>query len=227
MFAGHGARSADLEALQRARRMAGHDSREIWDTTGWFVGVDGRWRWEIDDSAAVITSYSCWDRAPRVLYHPELYAAYEAARDAVVRIWLRPGSEPAGICRPGMKATAVHCARNAEIFLVCDTAASARAAALHELQHAIQDLEGFAPGGSRDAAGWESYLCSAGEAEARAVEKRMELTGAQRRAVFPLDSYDVPLSCLKVPSAVLGHRRAATHPAPADRGEHETRGPAA
>lgn len=37
------------------------------------------------------------------------------------------------------------------------------------------------------------YRRLAGEAEARAVQKRMDYTPAQRRAVYPLDDYDVPL----------------------------------
>jgi hypothetical protein len=41
-----------------------------------------------------------------------------------------------------------------------------------------------------------AYLRLAGEAEARAVESRMNLTPAQRRALFPLDSYDVPVKSL-------------------------------
>lgn len=42
----------------------------------------------------------------------------------------------------------------------------------------------------------ERYRRLAGEAEARAVEKRMGMTPAERRAVFPLDSYDVPIDQL-------------------------------
>lgn len=42
------------------------------------------------------------------------------------------------------------------------------------------------------------YRNSAGEAEARAVQKRMDYTPEQRRQVFPLDDYDVPLDRLIV-----------------------------
>ena len=210
--------------------MAGCDPRETWESTGWFVGVDGRWRFEIDDSTTVIVSRSSWDRAPCILAHPELYDAYDCARNAVVRILFRPGAQLAGVCRPGMQATALHCARDAEIFLVCETAFDARAAVLHELQHAIQDREGFAPGRSREIAGWESYLASAGEAEARAVERRLELGPAQRRALFPLDSYDMPLALLQTTGATAGYRaapapgRAAAHSAPAECNGHGMRG---
>jgi len=42
----------------------------------------------------------------------------------------------------------------------------------------------------------DQYLRLAGEAEARATQARMPLNAAQRRAMFPLDSYDVPLDQL-------------------------------
>jgi len=40
----------------------------------------------------------------------------------------------------------------------------------------------------------EAYQRLAGEAEARAVQSRMNMTPAQRRATFPEESYDVPLN---------------------------------
>ena len=130
--------------------------------------------------------------------------------------------------------------------------------ALHELQHGIQEVEGFAKGGSARWAAQEkdklmarmNYLNTelsdaakaldkypkgspeyqkyrnlydfamaekmqinpslvqrtpdeiynrlAGEAEARAVQKRMNMTDTQRRVIFPYESYDVPINQLIV-----------------------------
>jgi hypothetical protein len=42
------------------------------------------------------------------------------------------------------------------------------------------------------------YRRLAGEAEARAVQARMNMSPAQRRATFPFDSYDVPQNALIV-----------------------------
>ena len=57
-FAGVNAKTADKVALARAQNMeadgAGRDA--IWDETGWFKGVDGKWRFEIDDSGAKATA---------------------------------------------------------------------------------------------------------------------------------------------------------------------------
>lgn len=51
-FAGEQAQTADLDALERAKEMqaAGVADETIRQETGWFVGMDGKWRWVIDDS---------------------------------------------------------------------------------------------------------------------------------------------------------------------------------
>jgi hypothetical protein len=55
MFAGRRAKTADLNALARAEAAdaAGAPREQVWNDTGWFKGVDGKWRWEIDDSGAL------------------------------------------------------------------------------------------------------------------------------------------------------------------------------
>lgn len=51
-FAGENANNADLDALARAKEMqaAGVADETIRQQTGWHTGMDGKWRWEIDDS---------------------------------------------------------------------------------------------------------------------------------------------------------------------------------
>lgn len=51
-YAGRNARNADSEALAEAERleMQGLGPEDIRQTTGWFRGADGLWRFEIDDS---------------------------------------------------------------------------------------------------------------------------------------------------------------------------------
>ena len=127
---------------------------------------------------------------------------------------------------------------------------AAKSTQLHELQHAIQQREGFSSGGSpesmqslvneysqtkqkfeqalkqslndadpiaaanaaqerqfyglklggmsdiKGADANELYRRLAGEAEARATQARLPLDAAQRRALFPEDSYDVPVNQL-------------------------------
>lgn len=75
-FAGENAETADLAALERAKQMqtAGTDANTILRETGWFVGRDGKWRFEIDDSS--MQYYRGGDAAFR-RDHPE-YAEYQS-----------------------------------------------------------------------------------------------------------------------------------------------------
>lgn len=90
------------------------------------------------------------------------------------------------------------------IFVGGPDVGTVRSSLLHEAQHAIQRREGFERGGSMQAAEellqknpslahkpMAAYRRFAGEAEARAVQNRMDMTPEQRLARFPLESYDV------------------------------------
>lgn len=61
---------------------------------------------------------------------------------------------------------------------------------LHEIQHAIQSIEGFARGGSTQANG-RKYNNLSGEVEARNAERRMTLPEAARRQSLAIDTEDV------------------------------------
>lgn len=54
-YAGSNADTADRENLQKARDMMA-DNESIRQQTGWFKGADGVWRFEIDDSKAVVSA---------------------------------------------------------------------------------------------------------------------------------------------------------------------------
>lgn len=51
-FGGVNAQNADLDALRRAKALQqqGTDMPSIFRETGWYIGSDGKWRFEIDDS---------------------------------------------------------------------------------------------------------------------------------------------------------------------------------
>lgn len=55
--AGIGARTADSAALRRAEALekSGTDNETIRQETGWYRGMDGQWRFEIDDSGAAFS----------------------------------------------------------------------------------------------------------------------------------------------------------------------------
>jgi hypothetical protein len=234
IFGGELAQTADKAALAKAKALegSGADQRAIWKETGWFKGGDGKWRFEIDDSAAAIRNSNTSnpsifadlidEAASReagvsmgnALDHKGLFKAYPSTQATRFKV----GGPPGG----ALEGKTVRVADPYSVPGGQDT----RSVVLHELQHAIQQREGFAIGGSPEAMRQEAlamlrrdvasgaipdtaeamrmlpmaqqnaYQRLAGEAEARAVQARMNLTPAQRRALFPLDSYDVPLNSL-------------------------------
>jgi len=248
MFVGVGAKTADKAALSKAQQMldAGADNRDVWSQTGWFRGPDGKMRFEIDDSRAGIRldgpkfGTSDMDKLSETLDHREIFKAYPSTKNINTTWSDAPGGGSYSEQRSWAEYIDLPKGANP---------ADKRSIALHELQHAIQQREGFARGGNpemmrgyanqyRSAKGMfddavqtlgdanadeiakqnalqimgnigpklknlkelsdpvEAYRRIAGEAEARAVQQRMNLTAEQRRALFPLDSYDVPIDSL-------------------------------
>lgn len=144
-FGGVGAKTADMAKLAKAQEMHAGDAypSDIWDATGWFRGVDDKWRFEIPDIGARASSGGRTDlnagkpqTASQFLWHKPLYDAYPELRQykitGEVPEWAGgvqyPGQNTIGI-KPGMLGED----RN-------------RSIALHEMQHAIQEKEGFAYG---------------------------------------------------------------------------------
>jgi hypothetical protein len=68
--------------------------------------------------------------------------------------------------------------------------------AQHPIVAEYSKLQSFRRDAPRD--GDEAYRRLAGEAEARATQARMNMTPAERRAMFPYESYDVPVNQLIV-----------------------------
>lgn len=97
-LAGETSETADLSLLDRAKQLqaAGEDSETIRRETGWFVGYDNQWRYEIDDSAATLVekpafeNHSTEDGGYRtaklgdIMHHEKLYAAYPFLKDITV-----------------------------------------------------------------------------------------------------------------------------------------------
>ena len=265
MFAGVGAKTANKAALSKAEQMAkaGAPREQIWKETGWFNGPEGKWKFEIPDNAAAFkdtgfqslpsgTLSSTGTRLDKVLGHDELYAAYPGARkiDPAIMVGGDLGKGQGSWGGGLLEARA-------------GTKEAAKSVSLHELQHAIQQVEGFQTGGSsamafthpkafeilrgikekilspmsvedyakqawqsnkvtpeiladytknylpstknitpqldraaQETAAKEAYKRLAGEAEARAVESRMNMTPAQRQATPPWQSYDMPWESL-------------------------------
>lgn len=183
-FAGIGAKTANKLALKKAQEMAGKgvNRDKIWKDTGWFKDVDGKWKFEIDDSGALLDksafekgnystnpnySFSYEGDLSGALKHPNLYKAYPDSRKINARIGFDEGPSTRFHTLPD--GTLPHSAGGSfsPMFNRIETKAgytepSSRSTTLHELQHAIQGREGFARGGDPTDVGlqqsyWDKY----------------------------------------------------------------------
>lgn len=223
IFAGEKAANAPLKDLDTAKEMtkSGADPRQIWKDTGWFQGRDGNWRWEIDDSSFVpptgteTLKTSIKDMFTGPFYgntpvnHKELLINYpnrptgsflESLSDffngkpknqiANANIALFPvkktnKSKASGSYQPESNLVRVSQYKNNDDL---------KSILTHELQHNVQNIEGFTPNKKYldpFVEEYQKYANQLMEVEARAAQKRMGYTPQQRRDIFPEDDYDV------------------------------------
>ncbi|MDY7116616.1 LPD38 domain-containing protein [Halomonas sp. SSL-5] len=145
-FAGQRARTADPMALESAqRRLArGDDPDTVRREVGWFLGADEKWRFEIDDSDARFLPFvdksagELWTKPlEEVIDHPRLFAAYPELREMDVVSARGMGNQRGRFV-----------ARRREIMLNAERDPMEQfSTLLHEIQHGIQNIEGFASGG--------------------------------------------------------------------------------
>jgi hypothetical protein len=267
IFVGPTSKTWNQAAANKALEMekAGAKPEEIWAATGTFRGSEGKLRQEISDANSMPGHklYSWGERTDlergnstvvrrqKALLHPELSAAYPDTKNIGVFL------------KPGRKGGYYETERDNIGVPISENGAVNRSTMLHELQHAVQQREGFAGGGDpqtmiltleeiakqkreqaremfrmssandpldptkivkpgarkkglklekeareldekallayhSEQAKFDLYQRLAGEAEARAVQKRRNLTPEERLATFPYESYDVPTNELIV-----------------------------
>ena len=190
VFAGINALTADREALAKAKEMIakGDFPDDVWKETGWGQGADGKWRFEIDDSGSSLNMMNFPEQGassinttlPEFLKHPRVYQNYPEAKKMSVLAKNESGNGT-GTMMGDMEG----------LMIVRGSGDNARLTTLHELQHAIQQREGFARGGNPEQFRGtpefknEAYRRLAGEVESRMVENRMDLTPEQRRDIYP------------------------------------------
>jgi hypothetical protein len=153
MFAGKAAKTADHAALARAEAMeqAGADAAKVWDETGWFRGADDKWRFEIPDDTAKLTlsgrtKETMADDLSRMMFHRNAYDAYPDAKRIYTTAEGLAGDRISGFHQP--KKARAHMGLFDIDEQIHVQGPDRRSTALHELQHAIQQREGFAKGGS-------------------------------------------------------------------------------
>lgn len=147
MFIGKGAKTWNQAAADRALQMQkeGKSAREIWPATGtWVDTPDGVLRQEISDHAATGQFTHIPERgtnrlADRALVHPQIYDAYPKLNN-ISQIGLR-GSKSGRFETIGDQGM---------ITATAPTESGVASIGAHEVQHAIQNIEGFARGGNLD-----------------------------------------------------------------------------
>lgn len=191
IFGGRLAATADQAKLAQAESMfrKGSGPNKILDETGWFRGADGQWRFEIDDSTSSLTKPAL-PLQPETgvlsehLSHPDLFAAYPELEQ--LQSTVSAGANAGRYYPPQMLD-------DAAIRTTATNANTGRSVMLHEIQHAIQEIEGLAKGSM--AKGQEAeYGLSAGENEARNVQRRLFFTPEERRLMPPWDTDPIPYS---------------------------------
>lgn len=216
-YAGKNANGANLDSLREAQEMqaAGADMESIRKATGWHEGMDGKWRWEIDDSkmeyhragdalfgrnhpeyaeqqrleqkmlygemtdteqARLRALTETWgrersrlsERVERgnarledVLDHEELFRAYPQLRHVRVVFDETPKGVLGSFSAEGNQITISEELRDAPQDVL-----------IHEIQHAIQNAEGFAKGSNRQY--WEEKLTNGDEIQSKGFQEARE-----------------------------------------------------
>jgi len=120
--------------------------KDIATTTGFFRGADGKWRHEIPDGPAKLDT--TWigkdpdafgvvhDKLKNIIDHPELFKHYPELADLHVKH------------DPKMHPTEAAYDSLSNDITFGSSAAQDKGTVMHEVQHAIQEIEGFAKGGT-------------------------------------------------------------------------------
>jgi hypothetical protein len=136
--------------MAQSRLAAGEDAETVRKETGWSLGKDGKWRFEIDDSKAKFSpqaqalldgkeaegqpGFMGLDQA---LEHHALFAAYPALADYLVIFSDGNMGGAKGVID-----------KEAGVIRLDRKQPNVLSTLLHELQHGIQYVEGFAVGGN-------------------------------------------------------------------------------
>lgn len=153
-MSGINSETADSGKLSTAQEMLaeGVDSETIRQETGWFKGYDGQWRYEVDDSEMEITKnltspmYAKYVdgealKLDDIIKHDALFDAYPELRNTTVRLKRTLGKNVVGSYNAATDTLYV----SGSIYLSNDMV---KEMLIHEIQHKIQNIEGFARGSS-------------------------------------------------------------------------------
>lgn len=216
-YAGRNANGANLDSLREAQEMqaAGADMESIRKATGWHEGMDGKWRWEIDDSKMEYhragdalfgrnhPEYAEQQRLEQKMLYGELTDAEQARLRALTETWGRERSRLServerGNARledvldheelfrayPQLRHVRVvfdetpkgvlgsFSAEGNQITISEELRDAPQDVLIHEIQHAIQNAEGFAKGSNRQY--WEEKLTNGDEIQSKGFQEARE-----------------------------------------------------
>ncbi|MDR3357554.1 MAG: hypothetical protein LBN96_01580, partial [Desulfovibrio sp.] len=125
---------------------SGTDNEAVRQKTGWFKGMDGKWRYEIPDNIDEVDFSAVDENGAATLgdiyYNPALYEAYPQLERTPVTYLPFVGNLDGSSNRDG------YFNPQSNSIVVNADGHSPEQTLIHEIQHAIQRLEGFARGGS-------------------------------------------------------------------------------
>lgn len=216
-YAGKNANGANLDSLREAQEMqaAGADMESIRKATGWHEGMDGKWRWEIDDSKMEYhragdalfgrnhPEYAEQQRLEQKMLYGELTDAEQARLRALTETWGRERSRLSERVERG-NARLEDVLDHEELFRAYPQLRHVRVVfdetpkgvlgsfstegnqitiseelrdapqdvLIHEIQHAIQNAEGFAKGSNRQY--WEEKLTNGDEIQSKGFQEARE-----------------------------------------------------
>ena len=216
-YAGRNANGANLDSLREAQEMqaAGADMESIRKATGWHEGMDGKWRWEIDDSKMEYhragdalfgrnhPEYAEQQRLEQKMLYGELTDTEQARLRALTETWGRERSQLServerGNARledvldheelfrayPQLRHVRVvfdetpkgvlgsFSAEGNQITISEELRDAPQDVLIHEIQHAIQNAEGFAKGSNRQY--WEEKLTNGDEIQSKGFQEARE-----------------------------------------------------
>lgn len=183
--------------IDKAEQMAkeSFDPTVIKIQTGWELGIDGLWRYEIADpfmESDVIEDYV----KPRfgepinirmILKELHILIAYPEFENLTLYAMYAHRNGTAGYFNPATNGMVVAMGKPSDVFDY-----RIEGVLLHEIQHLIQEIEGFAKGGDPKTIGLRRYHRLAGEVEARNICHRHFLTEEERRRTLRTETQDVP-----------------------------------
>lgn len=162
LIGGISSKTADHKLLAQAKELAdsGASREDIWSNTGWFKDNDGHWKYEIDDSAATMNKKGLqdlmdygWRKQKQLIDHPDMHSAYPHSAD-ISTSTLTDGMEGARYAdfngQGEMIALSPKILREglSRKKIAASALEETKKTNLHELQHSIQEKEGFARGGN-------------------------------------------------------------------------------